>query len=84
MIAKQTNPAEIALDVMKAEKERMATDITEIRNLRFQLAKEEREKVKNRKDKLATFYYSISMLFLTSSGIGGLSPFIADSNKNIN
>lgn len=84
MIAKQTNPAEIALDVMKAEKERMATDITETRNLRFQLAKEEREKVKNRKDKLATFYYSISMLFLTSSGIGGLSPFIADSNKNIN
>lgn len=84
MKAKQTQQAEIALDVIMAEKDRMSADIIESRNLRVQLAKEEREKVKNRKDKLATFYYSVSMLFLTSSGIGGLSSFMTDTNKDIN
>lgn len=71
--------AEIALDVKKAKRERAEAEHTALMALRQELAKEERTKRKVRKEKLASFLYSLAVLFMTSSGIGGLTPILTNS-----
>ena len=84
MIAKQTNPAEIALDVMKAEMERAKSDVDELKDIKRELANEKRKHRHERIDKLASFYYKIATLLLASSVISCLSIFIKDSKVLIN
>ncbi len=80
--------AGIASDVRKAIRERVEYQYTEDLARKKELEKEEmvylRDLEKVRKEKRSTFYYAIAMLFLTSSGIGGLSPFFTDTSKSIN
>lgn len=61
------NEAEIASDVKKAKRERAEATFAE----RKELEKEEKEMEKFRYQKRAGFYYKISYLFLTASGVGG-------------
>lgn len=61
------NEAEIASDVKKAKRERAEATFAE----RKELEKEGKEMEKFRYQKRASFYYKISYLFLTASGVGG-------------
>ena len=84
MKAKQENEAEIALDVRTATRARAESEIRKDEALKIELAKELRIKKKVRKEKLATFYYNLATLFVTSSGIGGLTPVLTNEDKPIN
>lgn len=80
--------AEIALDVRKATREKAEAEYIEAKAMRRELEKEERKMLRElevaRKEKRSTFYYAVAMLFLTSSGIGGLTSFLTDMDKSIN
>ena len=78
------NEAEIASDVRYAMRTRAETEHAEAIALKRESAKERRALERSRKEKLATFYYAISTLFATSSGIGGLTSFFINENKPVN
>ena len=84
MKTEKETTAKIASDVRKATRERAETKYAEARVLRLELEKEKRALIKERKSKLATFYYGLSTFFLTSTGIGGLSPIILNTGKEVN
>ena len=88
MKTEEETTAEIVSDVRKATRERAEILLAEDLARKKELEKEERAYLRDlekaRKEKCSTFYYAVAMLFLTSSGIGGLSPFFTDANKSIN
>ena len=84
MKTEKETTAKIASDVRKSTRERAETKYAEARVLRLELEKEKRALIKERKSKLATFYYGLSTFFLTSTGIGGLSPIILNTGKEVN
>lgn len=88
MKRKQQEEATIALDVKDAMRARAEAEHAEVLLLKRKLEEEDRADKraleKSRKEKLATFYYGLATLFMASSGIGGLTPIIADSSKSIN
>ena len=83
MKTKQENEAEIALDVTKAKRERAEAEYADVSALRRELAREKRQHRHDRIDKLATYYYKIAGLLLTSSVISCLTIFIKDANALI-
>lgn len=83
MKAKQENEAEIALDVRTATRARTEAEHAELHTLKRELAKEKRIYRHERIDKLATYYYKIAALLLTSSVISCLTIFIKDSKALI-
>lgn len=85
METREETTAEIALGVRKATRERTEAEIAEVKAQKREILKEERAMRKVRKEKFATFYFGLSTLFLTSTGIGGLSPILFnDVNKDVN
>ena len=84
MKTEKETTAKIASDVRKATRERAEAEHAEARALRRELEKEERAKLKIRKEKLAGFFYGLATFFFTSTGIGGLSPFILNTDNPIN
>lgn len=84
MKAKQENEAEIALDVKSATRARAEAEHADERFFRKELAREERALEKSRREKLSTFLYGLATFFLTSTGIGGLSPIILNTGKDVN
>lgn len=84
MKTKQANEAEIASDVKDAMRARAEAEQVEAAALKRELEREKRALEKSRKEKLATFYYGLATLFITSSGIGGLTPLLINENQPIN
>jgi len=85
MKTEQEITADIAQGVREATRERAEAECNEAKALMRELAKEERAMLKVRKEKFATFYFGLSTLFLTSTGIGGLSPILFnDIGKEVN
>lgn len=84
METREETTAEIALGVRKATRERAETEIAEGKALKCELEKEQRALIRERKSKLATFYYGLSTFFLTSTGVGGLSPIVLNTGKDVN
>ena len=74
MKAKQENEAEIALDVRSATRARAEAEHENQLAERKEFVKRELEKRKIRRERLSSFYYKVSLLFLTGSGISGFSP----------
>lgn len=69
MKTEKETTAEIASDVRTATRERAEAEMAEEKALRRELAKEERAKLKVRKERLSIFYYGLSTLFMTSVGV---------------
>ena len=88
MKRKQQEETTIALDVKDAMRARAEAEHAEVLLLKRKLEEEDRADKraleKSRKEKLATFYYGLATLFITSSGIGGLTPFLTNMNTSIN
>lgn len=84
MKRKQTNQAEISKIVREAQKNRAEADIADIHALKIELQRERRALERTRKEKLSTFLYGLATFFLTSTGIGGLSPIIFNTGKEVN
>ena len=81
--------AEIASDVRKATRERSEAEHAEVMALKRELEKEERALrqayEKSRREKLATFYFGLSTLVMTTTVLGGLSPILyLDIGKEVN
>ena len=72
------------MKVRKAQMDRAAADIADIHALKIELEKERRALERTRKEKLSTFLYGLATFFFTSTGIGGLSPIILNTGKEVN
>lgn len=84
MKTKETNLAEISQGVIDATRQRAETEIERESALRTELEKEARVRKKARKDKRASFYYKVSYLILTGSGVGGFSTLLSNGAANWN
>jgi len=84
MKTKEEITAEIAQGVRDATKQRAETEIARESALRTELEKEARASIKARKDKRASFYYKVSYLILTGSGVGGFSTLLSQGVANWN
>lgn len=75
--------AEIAQGVRAATRQRAEAEIDKDLALKTELEKEDRLNRKFRKDKRASYYYKVSYLFLTASGLGGgLSSLVLKNEIN--
>lgn len=81
MKAKQENEAEIALDVRAATRARAEAEHAERHQLLKEREKDEKETQKFRRQKRAVYYYKVSYLFLTASGIGGGLTSLYSNNE---
>ena len=82
MKTKEEITAEIAQGVREAARQRAETEIVRESALRTELGKEVRDSKKARKDKRASFYYKVSYLFLTCSGVSGFSTLMSKDDPN--
>ena len=84
METEEKETARIASDVRKATRERVEAELSEIKVLNHELVNEQRRCKRVCKEKIADYYYKISILFLTSSAIGYITLFIKGENTPIN
>ena len=83
MKTKEQITAEIAQGVRDATQKRAEAEIDKEFALKNEIEKEDRLNRKFRKDKRASYYYKVSYLFLTASGLGGgLSSLILKNEIN--
>lgn len=83
MKTKEANLAEIAQGVKDATRQRAERDVAKKAAIKIELEKEARASEKLRKEKRASFYYKVSYLLLTASGLGGgLSAIIVKNEIN--
>ncbi len=82
MKTKEEITAEIAQGVREATRQRAEAEIAKASALRIELEKEARAEQKARKDKRASFYYKVSYLILTGSGVGGFSSLLSQGETN--
>lgn len=83
MKTKEEITAEIAQGVREATRQRAEAEIAREYALRTELEKEARTSENLRKEKRARFYYKVSYLLLTASGLGGgLSAIIVKNEIN--
>jgi len=71
--------AEITSDVKKAIWERAVAEFSK----QEAHGQELKTKRKTSNEKLSSFYHKVSLLFLTGSGVGGLSPTLITGNSQI-
>lgn len=83
MKTKQGKEAEIASDVRDAMRARAEAEHANQLAERKEFEKEKKETIKFRRQKRAAYYYKVSYLFLTASGIGGgLTSLICKDEVN--
>ena len=82
MKTKEEITAEIAQGVRDATRQRAESGIAREEALKTELEKEVRASVKLRKEKRASFYYKVSYLILTGSGVGGFSTLLSKNEAN--
>ena len=77
--------AEIASDVRKATRVRAEAEHEKFKALEFEIEKQRINFKRERKEKISSYYFGLSTLFLTSTGIGGLSPILFnEQGKEVN
>lgn len=76
MKTEQEITADVAQGVREAARERAEYQYAENLACKKEIEKEEKAKRKVSNEKLSSFYYKVSLLFLTGSGVSGLSPTI--------
>lgn len=84
MKTKQQELALLASDVRSAMRARAEAEHAEVIALKKELAKEKRSLERTRKEKLASYLYGLATFFLTSTGIGGLSPIVLNNGQVVN
>lgn len=82
MKTKEEITAEIAQGVRDATRQRAEAGIARENALRTELEKEARASERLRKEKRASFYYKVSYLILTGSGVGGFSTLLSKGETN--